>query len=309
MQSRANKDLYDMISALAGTADFTTSEKAWLLSLSNRRLHEAHRKTDLWQRYIVSAEPRTMTNQIIPFTQDGYYIFGAGSDDVSGLYLINGTQNSVAAYTFYDTDGTTALTSLIYTGTATTWHLISGTPSGGGAILYISTDASNSITGTTSATVAETGWTVSTGTANAPVVRDLQEIEEFIRIHRSQPFLNMSAAEYDYSVQSDGAHAYNINDTTDKLVWVTYKKTLTRLTTLDTDGVLASTEVPSEFFQYLAHAVYADFLRLDGQTSKAVIEENFAKELLDDEMDAASRVSNNNTVLQKFSTHVSRQSR
>ena len=77
------------------------------------------------------------------------------------------------------------------------------------------------------------------------MVRDLQEIEEFIRIHRSQPFLNMSAAEYDYSVQSDGAHAYNINDTTDKLVWVTYKKTLTRLTTLDTDGALASTEVPS----------------------------------------------------------------
>jgi hypothetical protein len=309
MQYRANKDLYDMISALSGVADFTATEQGWLLSIANRRLYEAYRTTDLWQRYIISAEPRTLTNQIVPFTQDGFYVFGAGSDDVSGLYLLNGTQNSVASYTVYDTDGTTALTSLIYSGTGTTWNLVVGAPSAGGAILYDNADASNSITGSTSATVSETGWAVNTGVANAPLVRDLSEVDEFIRVHRSQPFLNMSAAEYTFGVQSDGCHVYNITDTTDTIVWITYKKTLTRLTTLDVNGALASMEVPSEFFQYLAHASYADFLRLDGQTSKAIIEERFAQKILEDEMDAASRVSNNNTVLQKFSTHVNRQSR
>ena len=103
MQDKANKDLYDLISALSGTSDFTTAENAHLLALANRRMYEAYNRTPYWARYLISAEPRTIENQICPFTQDGYYVFGAGTDGVNGLYKLNGTENGQSAYTYYDT--------------------------------------------------------------------------------------------------------------------------------------------------------------------------------------------------------------
>lgn len=308
MQSKANKDLYDTISALSGTADFTTQEKAWLLSLANRRLREAFLKTDIWPRYLIAYEPRTMTNQVVPETQDGFYIFGAGTDDVDGLYLINGTQNSAAAYTVYDADDT-ALHSLIYSGTATTWNIISGAPDSGNAALYTNTVSTNSTTDTTEATVDETEWTVGTGTAAAPVVRNLSPIDTFIRVHKERPFYNRSTTEYDYSVNPDGLHVLGVADTSQSIVWLTYKKRYTELTTLDADGALSSTEVPKEFFDWLVHATFADFLRFDGQMSKAIVEESFAQNLLEDEIAVAERVSNSNTVLQRIRTHTSQQAR
>ena len=308
MQSKANKDLYDTISALSGTADFTPTEKSWLLSLANRRLREAFITTDIWPRYLVAYEPRTMKNQVVPVTEDGFYIFGAGTDDVDGLYVLNGTQNSSAAYTVYDS-ASTALHSLIYSGAGTTWNIISGVPSSGNAALYTNTVATNSTTDTTEATVDENGWTVGTGVANAPIVRNLSPVDTFLRVHRERPFYNRSTTEYDYSVHSDGLHVLSVADTSQSAVWLTYKKRYTELTTLDSDGALGSTEVPLEFFDWLVHATFADFLRLDGQTSKAVIEESFAKGLLENEIEVAERVSNNNTVLQRIRTHTSQQAR
>ena len=309
MQSKANKDLYDTISALSGTADFTTTEKSWLLSLANRRLREAFITTDIWPRYLVAYEPRTMKNQVVPVTEDGFYIFGAGTDDVDGLYKLNGTQNSSAAYTVYDSNDV-ALHSLIYSGSATTWNIIAGVPSSGNAALYTNTTSTNSTTDTANATVEENSWSVvGAGVASAPIVRDLAPIDTFIRAHRTRPFYNQSSTEYDYSVQSDGMHVLNVADTSESKVWVTYKKRYTELTTLDTDGVLGSVEVPLEFFDWLIHSTFTDFLRLDGQTSKAVIEESFAKGLLENEIEVAERVSNNNTVLQRIRTHTSQQAR
>lgn len=308
MQSKANKDLFDTISALSGTSDFTTTETSWLLSLANRRLREAFITTDIWPRYLVAYEPRTMKNQVVPETEDGFYVFGAGTDDVDGLYVLNGTQNSAAAYTVYDSDST-ALHSMIYSGSATTWNIISGTPSSGNAALYTNTTATNSTTDTTEATVDETAWAVGTGTANAPQVRNLSPIDTFIRVHRERAFYNQSAVEYDYSVHFDGMHVLNIADTSESKVWVTYKKRYSELTTMDSDGALASTEVPLEFFDWLVHATFADFLRLDGQTSKAIMEESFAKKLLEDEIEVAERVSNSNTVLQRIRTHTSQAAR
>lgn len=307
MDFKTNKSLYDLISALAGVSDFQSNERGWLLSLCNRRLNEAYRQSSYWPRYLISAELRTIANQIIPFAQDGYYVFGAGTDAANGIYELNGTQNSAAAYTKYDTDGTTALYSLVYTG-GTTWTLISGAPSSGGTVQYSNSNTANTAAAS-SATIAESGWTVVSGTASAPKVRDLSEIDEFLRIHRDQPFLNNSSLEYEYFLQFDGAHVKNVVSSTDRAIYVTYKKKQADLSTLDYDGASSTQEVPSEFFHYIAHAAYADYLRGDGQHQKALIEEDAAREYLNLELEKVDQIMSNNNVNNRFKTHGTQQNR
>ena len=350
MQDKANQDLYDLISALAGTSDFTTAENAHLLALANRRMYEAYNRTPYWARYLISAEPRTIQNQICPFTQDGYYVFGAGTDGVNGLYKLNGAENGQSAYTYYDTTdisataiengtvyqieyaGSSDFTSVgaannnagtIFTASASTtgtgkvktaafslirnsgnsaWIIIGGFPNATETAYY----------SLSSTSITETGWTIGTSPlakANAPRVRDLSDIGEFVRIHRSQAFLNMSSLEYEFGVQSDGAHILNASNAKEGQVWITYKKPITLLTSLDIDGSASLTQVPQEFFYYMAHATYADFLRMDGQHQKASFEEQIAENYLAEEMDNPQQVANNNTVGKRFKTYVSQQSR
>lgn len=208
MQLKANKDLYDLISALAGTSDFTLAEQGHLLALANRRMYEAYNRTPYWVRYLVTGESRPVASSIVNFEETSGY-----------------------------------------------------TPIG-----------------------------------------------EFLRIHRTDPFVRNSSIEYEFFVQSDGAHILNLTTADASEVFVTYKKRLDELTTLDVSGA-GTTEVPQEFFYFMAHATYADFLRLDGQHQKAVLEDQIAENYLGEEMDNPQQVANNNTVGKRFKTYVSQQAR
>lgn len=127
-------------------------------------------------------------------------------------------------------------------------------------------------------------------------------ISEFQRIHRDPPFLNTGSMEYNFYVDSSGAHVMNLGGTDAGSVYVTYKKKFT-------DFDETSQDIPEEFFYYAAHATYADFLRMDGQTSKAFDEENKASTYLATELEKLDIISNNNTIRRKFTTYVSTQSR
>ena len=128
------------------------------------------------------------------------------------------------------------------------------------------------------------------------------DIGEFIRIHRKQAFLNDSSLEYDFYVDSNGANILNIVNTEDTSAFVTYKKELAAFTA-------DSTDIPLEFFYFVAHAAYADFLRMDGQHGKALTEEQIAQNFLDIELEKIDIRNNNNSINHKFSTYVNRQSR
>jgi hypothetical protein len=137
-------------------------------------------------------------------------------------------------------------------------------------------------------------------------------IGSFNRIFRKQAFLNQSAMEYEFFVDFTGANILNIASTTDNSAFVSYKKEFTPFTVTGTavsDFTGSTVEVPAEFFAYLAHATYADFLRMDGQTDKAFAEENTASVALALELEKIDIISNNNTVNKRFSTYVNRQSR
>ena len=130
----------------------------------------------------------------------------------------------------------------------------------------------------------------------------LNTIGQFLRIHDAQPFLRNSANEFEFYVDSTGAHILNLTTTDTTTAYVTYKAEFTPYTS-------ASTDFPFEFFQYTAHAAYADFLRMDGQHEKAFAEESVGREYLQIELEKIDNISNNNTITRRFSTHLSRQSR
>ena len=127
-------------------------------------------------------------------------------------------------------------------------------------------------------------------------------IYEWIRIHRTQPFLRNSALEFDFYVDSNGAHILNLTTADATSAFVTYKKELGQFTA-------NSTNIPGEWFAFIAHTAYADFLRMDGQHDKALTEEQVAQSYIAMELEKVDNMMNNNTALKRFSTYINRQAR
>lgn len=127
-------------------------------------------------------------------------------------------------------------------------------------------------------------------------------IGEFLRIHRTQPFLRLSAVEFQFWTDSNGAHILNLSTTDATSAWVTYKKELPAITA-------SSTDIPLEFYNYIAHSVYADFLRMDSLTDKALAEEQVAYMYLMQQMERTPHINNNNIIATRFTTHINTQSR
>jgi hypothetical protein len=208
MQTRTYGDLFKLIQSLAGVGSFAASEQDDVANLINRRYFEAYQTSQMWPRYLVAGEERTIeSGQVVPYAETGKNTIG-----------------------------------------------------------------------------------------------------EFIRIHRQQPFLNNSTLEFDFYVDSSGAHILNISTADASSAYITYKKQFTPFTT-SSSYTTSTEEVPSEFFHFIAHSAYADFLRMDGQTDKALIEEATGKNYLSLELERVDLITNNNNVNKRFSTYVSRQAR
>jgi hypothetical protein len=120
--------------------------------------------------------------------------------------------------------------------------------------------------------------------------------------------LNRSALEYEFYVSALGAHILNQVSTTEGTAWATYKKEFTPFT-VTSDYYNSTVEVPGEFFNFISHAVYADFLRVQNKQEEALAEEQAAQTFLALELEKIDIRSNNNTINHKFSTYVNRQAR
>ena len=116
----------------------------------------------------------------------------------------------------------------------------------------------------------------------------LDSIDTFLRVHKQAPYVTASVQEYDIMVTASGATLV-CGDLDPSEAFVTYKAQLT-----DTygDGSGETTAIPAEWFQYLAHGTYADYLRAEGQQEKAAIADQEAEMLLQDEL---IRIDENHT--------------
>ena len=336
MQTRTYGELFKVASALIGTGgQLATGEQDQLRHFINRRFQQAFDESPVWPRYLVSSEAR----DIISLNISG---LGAGSSsDKSGVtngnYILlgqaDGTGVAVAGTNIYYNPAVGARafdevsnSTVIYKKASTSrWEIHDD------ETISINVDGSFAVQGGGSALLVEADvpkkdnpsevitWTLTTAkVSGTPLVVDKQlipyaetskaSIGDFNRIHRKQAFQNNSSLEYEFFVDFDGANILNIANSTDTSAFVSYKKQFTPFT-VTSDYYNSTVEVPGEFFNYIAHSVYADFLRVQNRQEQALAEEQVAQTYLALELEKIDIRSNNNTINKRFSTYVNRQSR
>lgn len=200
MTTRTYIDLIATIQGLCGV-DFATVELSRIIALINRRAKKAYNASNFWPRYLHVGEERTVTSNVIGYTQTG-----------------------------------------------------------------------------------------------------LDDIGVFLSIHRTRPFIQASAQEYTFIVTAVGATI--ISGTLDPTsAFVTYKEEYTPAITA------LSTDIPGEWFEYLAHGTYADFLRSEGQQEKAMIADAESVEILTDELILLDEQRIAQVVANRVSTNLNMQTR
>ena len=335
MQTRTYGELFKLISALCGTGQqLTVPEQDQLRQFINRRFQEAFDTSPIWPRYLVTSEER----RIIALTIEN--AAGTGASNVNGNYYLLGTQKSggssvakvgsnIYSKTTNVEDGSTVTDgTFIYEQFASDnkWIIDDNAALNNytdGTFNIDSTGTTryqeeSSVSGHASAPYEVKLWGTANSASGRPTVLQKQAIPytetnrnnigDFNRIHRKTPFINNSSVEYDFSVDIDGANILNIPNTEDSSAYVTYKREFTPYTI--TSGYYDSAlEVPQEFYNFIAHTAFADFLRMQGKNEQALAEEQVGNIFLAQELEKIDIRSNNNTVNKRFSTYVSRQSR
>jgi hypothetical protein len=316
MQTRTYGDLFKLIQSLAGVGSFAPTEADDIANLINRRFLQAFNESPIWPRYFVSSEKR----DILSLQLSG--ATASTSTTVNQNYKLLGA-NTTGGLNVYQ--GATTNTVIIYN-TGTAWRVdtaASATEQASGTFTvsagtqqFIEADVNKKDNITEVVTFTPRAGTDSLLVEGKNFIPYAQTgrttIGSFNRIFRKQAFLNNSAHEYEFFVDFTGANILNVVSTTDNSAFITYKQQFTPFTvsgSLVSDYTDSTVEVPAEFFAYIAHATYADFLRMDGQTDKAFAEENTASIALALELEKVDIISNNNTVNKRFSTYVNRQSR
>ncbi len=338
MQTRTYGELFKTASALIGTGgELAAGEQDQVSHFINRRFQQAFDESPVWPRYLVSSEARDITS----LTISG---LGAGSStdsssEVNGNYILigqdKGDSGAVAGTNVYYNPAVGTKTSdvsnstVIYKKSSTNRWQIEGTSNiginadgtvsvqaGQGLAVTLLVEADSVKKDNPYEVVA---WTLTTAkVSGTPLIVDEQlipyaqtgkdTIGDFNRIHRKRAFQNNSSMEYDFFVDFNGANILNIANSTDNEAFVSYKKQFTPFT-VTSDYYNSTVEVPGEFFNYIAHAVYADFLRVQNRQQEAIAEEQVAQTYLALELEKIDIRSNNNTINKRFSTYVNRQSR
>jgi len=315
MQTRQYKDLFRLITSMIGTGGElpgSGTEDTQIADFINRRFQEAFDTSPVWPRYVVSSEER----QIIALTLSG--ATSSTSTSVNQNYKLLGS-NTTGGTNVYQ--GVTTNTVIIYN-TGSAWRVDTS------ASATEQTDGTYTVSaGSQKFIEADTNkkdnvedvetWTPISGSDVLSVVAkqlipyaetNKNTIGDFNRIHRKKAFLNNSAIEYDFFADADGANILNIISTTDNTAFVTYKKQFTPFS-VTTDFYNSTVEVPAEFFNFIAHTVYADFLRVQNKQEQAIAEENVGAKYLAQELEKVDIRMNNSTINKRFSTYVNRQSR
>lgn len=133
----------------------------------------------------------------------------------------------------------------------------------------------------------------------------LSSIDTFLRIHKTRPFVSADAQDYAFVVTSAGATLV-CGDLNPSSVWVSYKAQHTAIYgTTGTD----TTDVPKEWFDYIAHGAYADYLRSEGQQEKAALADIEANDSLTDELLRIDEQGTTQIVAMRVNTNSNMQTR
>lgn len=287
MQTKTYAQLLELIQSLAGVYSFSANEQTQIMAMANRRIYEAYNYSPTWPRYIKGAEARPGNDGLIETTYD----------DVAGVITSTSATRSGTTVTIVCGGAVTFVA-----GMEVNVSGLTGSVSPNGLQIITSLSETNAANDTFTYSVdSGTGTETYTGTATITPT-ELSDVATFHRVWNGNPFAGSSAMEYEFFVDSDGAHIVGELSGLGAF-WVGYKK--------EWDGPFdgSSTDIPIEFFYYAAHATFADFLRLDLQNDKAMAEERIAMGYLLIELEKADMQRNNNMLFRRISTYTSRQSR
>ncbi len=266
MQTDTYANLLSLVKSLAGVDNFTTDEESSILNFANRRVYEAYRKSALWPRYFIAQQARPATNNVIATTYD----------EVAGVRTGSSATRSGTTVTIVCTAAVDFVA-----GMSVTVSGLTGTDDANVTAVVKSVD---SATFTYDLVTSTTTSEIYTGTATVSPVA-IPAIDTFHRVWAYEPFSTTTSYQMEWWAGVDGAHVIE-NGTDVDGYYVGFKKQWGGPYTAD------STDIPLEFFQYAAQATYADFLRMDQQTSRAITEEGIANTYLEIELDRAERQSN-----------------
>ena len=339
MQTRQYKDLFALSTHLIGAVELTADEQTQLASFIDRRFFEAFRKSPFWPRYMVYGEPR----DIVSLNISG---LGAGNDEdgstvINGNYISIGQDNGLGTtpvvsgtnvyYNPAQGNKTSSLinSTVIYKRKSTDrWEIeesgritintdgsVTALPDDGNPVLVEADtnkkdNPSEVVTWTrTTAGIAKVSGTPKIVEEQLILYAETGKgtIGDFIRIHKTEPFMQRSAREYDFFTDADGAHVKGITISAGQKLFITYKKIFDDFG-VTSNYTTSTVAVPEEFFNYIAHAAYADFLTLQGRVELAQTESVVAEKYLDLELEKISNINGANT-LSRISTHLSRQRR
>ena len=292
MQTRTYGDLFKTTSALIGTGgELDVSEQDQLSQFINRRFQQAFDESPIWPRYFVPSEERDIALYTLSRATSGT------STSVNQGYRFLG--KSFGSNTIADTNvyqGFDSISTFIFKNSSNAWVVITGGAFTLNSDRTITVDDSSAVVQFTEVDTVKNDkledvvkWDArgSSGDALDVITSSYipyspvsgTTIGEFNRIHKKRAFSSDSAMEYDFFVDLNGANILNTSypsDNFDKLpnlggttAFVSYKKQFTPFT-VTTDYYNSSVEVPGEFFNYIAHAVYADFLRVQNRQQEAI---------------------------------------
>ena len=340
MQTRSYKDLFRLITSMIGTGgelDSSGTDDTLIADFINRRFQQAFDESPVWPRYFVSSEARDIISLIIgglgagtvsdsSSVANGNYILAGQDDGNAGGVAGTNVYYNPATDSQPDEQDVSSATVLYKRASTNRWELEDGTDvnfnadgtvsvdAGGGDTILFEADTekkdnpSEVVTWTLTATIVS-GTPLITNEQLVPYAQQGRNtIGDFNRLHRTRAFLNKSATEYEFFVDLNGANILNIVNTSDNKVFVSYKKQFTPFT-VSSDFYASTVEVPGEFFNFIAHAAYADFLRVQNRQKEAISEEQVAQTYLALELEKIDIKNNNNTINKRFSTYVNRQSR
>ena len=336
MQTRDYKDLFRLITSMIGTGGELAAggtEDTQVADFINRRFQQAFDQSPIWPRYFVPSEKRKLSSfalagSIPSSYQVPYAKFGTLND--SDFFTpIDITGGNSAIFLYKTPDKKWKLESGVYTKSYSSGAPVAEDPVTVSA--YNETQFLQSDSEDYSNPLDVPRWIDNNGTIGgvleldslqlvpysetldfensqeAPTRDQRQDIGTFNRIHRTESFLNKSAFEYDFYVDLSGANILNTHSGVES-VFVSYKKPFTPFE-VTSDFYNSTEKVPNEFFNFIAHAVYADFLRVQNRQKEAMAEEQVAQTYLAMELEKIDIRSNNNTINKRFSTYVNRQSR
>ena len=67
--------------------DFSDKDEKRIATLGNLAAKRAYKESQWWERWLVASEPRTATRGRVDASEDSFYVFGAGTAEVNGLYV------------------------------------------------------------------------------------------------------------------------------------------------------------------------------------------------------------------------------